>query len=188
MLMKILIFMLILLPNHLFAQSEDLYLHCEYDTLWSQISLDGRTKRALQGEIWQISEISRLWRGFNLYTNDSFPAQSYADRDLARDLNLLDSQPSTADFRINMGLENIDLYVGSEIFIEIDRMSGRFAYKNENEPSETITEDIEMMGESSSPIEGDCQSISKEEVRILLNDQSSRYESIIEVIEETRKF
>ena len=87
-----------------------------------------------------------------------------------------------------MGLENIDLYVGSEIFIEIDRMSGRFAYKNENEPSETITEDIEMMGESSSPIEGDCQSISKEEVRKLLNDQSSRYERVIEVIEETRKF
>ena len=45
-----------------------------------------------------------------------------------------------------------------------------------------------MMGESSSPIEGDCQSISKEEVRMLLNDQSSRYESVIEVIEETRKF
>ena len=67
-------------------------------------------------------------------------------------------------------------------------MSGRFAYKNENGPSETITEDIEMMGESSSPIEGDCQSISKEEVRILLNDQSSRYERVIEVIEETRKF
>ena len=186
--MKVLIFMLILLPNFLFAQSEDLYLHCEYDTPWSQISLDGRTERALQGEIWQISETLRLWRGFNLYTDDSFPAQSYGASDLARDLNLLGSQPSTGDFRVNMGLENIDLYVGSEIFIEIDRMSGRFTYRNENEPSEAIIEDVEMMGESISPIEGDCQSISKEEVLSLLNDQSGRYESVIEMIEEIRKF
>ena len=132
---------------------------------------------------------------FNLYTNDSFPAQSYTEVDLARDLSLLDTQPSTQDFRIVMGIEKIDLYVGSEVFIEIDRMSGRFSYSGASEPSGVEAEEIdsrvggiESVDEEDSLISGDCQSISKEEVRTLLNDQSNRYESVIEVIEETRKF
>ena len=186
--MKKMMLSLILLPSALFAQSEDLYLYCEYDTPWSQVSLDGATERALQGEVWQISEASGMWRGFNLYTDDSFPAQSYTTNDLTRDLDFLDSQPSTRDFRVTMGLENIDLYVGDEIFIEIDRMSGRFAYKNDTEPSDVVTEDTEVMGESDSTVEGGCQSVSIEEVRAFLADQLERYESKIQIIEETRKF
>ena len=186
--MKKMMLSLILLPSALFAQSEDLYLYCEYDTPWSQVSLDGATERALQGEVWQISEASGMWRGFNLYTDDSFPAQSYTTNDLTRDLDFLDSQPSTQDFRVTMGLENIDLYVGGEVFIEINRMSGRFAYKNDTEPSDVVTEDTEVMGESDSTVEGGCQSVSIEEVRAFLTDQLERYETKIQIIEETRKF
>ena len=186
--MKKMMLSLILLPSALFAQSEDLYLYCEYDTPWSQVSLDGATERALQGEVWQISEASGMWRGFNLYTDDSFPAQSYTTNDLTRDLDFLDSQPSTQDFRVTMGLENIDLYVGDEIFIEIDRMSGRFAYKNDTESSDVVTEDTEVMDESDSTVEGGCQSVSIEEVRAFLADQLERYETKIQIIEETRKF
>ena len=179
---------LILLPGALFAQDENLYLYCQYDTPWSQISLDGATERALQGEVWQISEALSMWRGFNLYTDDSFPGQSYNASDLTRDLNLLDSKPSTRDFRVNMGLENINLYVGGEILIEIDRMSGRFAYKNDNEPSDVISEDTEVMDESNPTVEGSCESVSIDEVRTFLADQLERYESKIQIIEETRKF
>ena len=110
-------------------------------------------------------------------------------RDRLRDLDLLDSQPSTSDFKINMGLERIDLYVGSEIFIEIDRMSGRFLYKNKSETPEADIEDVSLIDDVSSPVvEGDCQKISKEEVRTILTEQSQRYEGVIETIEETRKF
>ena len=193
--MKLFVLILSFLPALAIGQDEDLYLRCQYDEPWSQISLDGARERSLEGEIWHISETLRMWRGFNLYTNDSFPAQSYTEVDLARDLTLLDTQPSTQDFRIVMGIERIDLYVGSEIFIEIDRMSGRFTYSGASEPSGVEAEEIdsrvggiESVDEEDSLISGDCQSISKEEVRTLLNDQSNRYESVIEVIEETRKF
>lgn len=187
--MKNLYFILILLPSCIFAQDDNLYLHCQYDAPWSQISLDGNRERALQGEVWQIAEALGLWRGFNLYTDDSFPAQSYTAIELLRDLNLLDSQPSTLDFKINMGLERIDLYVGSEVFIEIDRMSGRFLYKNKSETPEADIEDVSLIDDVSSPVvEGDCQKISKEEVRTILTEQSQRYEGVIETIEETRKF
>ena len=186
--MKKIMLSLILLPGALFAQDEDLYLYCQYDTPWSQISLDGATERALQGEVWQISEALSMWRGFNLYTDDSFPGQSYNASDLTRDLNLLDSKPSTRDFRVNMGLENINLYVGGEILIEIDRMSGRFAYKNNSEASDIIVEDIEVMDESNPTVEGSCESVSIDEVRTFLADQLERYESKIQIIEETRKF
>jgi len=179
---------LILLPGALFAQDEDLYLYCQYDTPWSQISLDGATERALQGEVWQISEALSMWRGFNFYTDDSFPGQSYNASDLTRDLNLLNSKPSTRDFRVNMGLENINLYVGGEILIEIDRMSGRFAYKNDGEASDIIVEDIEVMDESNPTVEGSCESVSIDDVRKFLADQLERYESKIQIIEETRKF
>ncbi len=185
---KIMLFLILLLPSVLFAQDEDLYLYCQYDTPWSQISLDGVTERALQGEVWQISEALSMWRGFNLYTNDSFPGQSYNANDLTRDLNLLDSQLSTRDFRVNMALENIDLYVGDDILIEIDRMSGRFAYKNDNEPSDVVPENTEIMDESNPTVEGSCESVSVEEVRTFLADQLERYESKIQIIEETRKF
>ena len=193
--MKLFVLILSLLPVLAIGQDADLYLRCQYDEPWSQISLDGARERSLDGEIWHISETLLMWRGFNLYTNDSFPTQSYTEVDLARDLSLLDTQPSTQDFRIVMGIERIDLYVGSEIFIEIDRMSGRFSYSGASEPSGVEAEEIdsrvggiESMDEEDSLISGDCQSISKEEVRTLLNDQSNRYESVIEVIEETRKF
>ena len=193
--MKIVVLILSFLPVLASAQDDDLYLRCQYDEPWSQISLDGATERSLEGEIWHISETLRMWRGFNLYTSDSFPAQSYTEFDLARDLNLLDTQPATQDFRINMGIEKIDLYVGGDVFIEINRMSGRFSYSGASEPSGAEAEEIDSLGggvetvdEDDSLISGDCQSISKEEVRTLLNDQSNRYESVIEVIEETRKF
>ena len=187
--MKFLIYITLLLPICVVAQDDNLYLHCQYDAPWSQISLDGNRERSLQGEVWQISEALGLWRGFNLYTDDSFPTQSYAADELLRDLNLLDSQPSTLDFKINMGLKRIDLYVGSEILIEVDRMSGRFFYKNKSEASEVDVEDVGLTDEfSSSVIEGDCQKISKEEVRTILTEQSQGYESVIETIEETRKF
>ena len=88
-----------------------------------------------------------------------------------------------------MGLERIDLYVGSEVFIEIDRMSGRFLYKNKSETPEADVEDVSLMDDVSSPlVEGNCQKISKDEVRTILTEQSQRYEGIIETIEETRKF
>ena len=187
--MKNLFFILMSLPICILAQDDNLYLHCQYDAPWSQISLDGNRERALQGEVWQIAEALGLWRGFNLYTDDSFPAQSYTAIELLRDLNFLDSQPSTLDFKINMGLERIDLYVGSEIFIEIDRMSGRFFYKNKSEVSEVDVEDVGLTDEfSSSVIEGDCQKILKEEVRTILTEQSQRYEDVVETIEEARKF
>ena len=187
--MKFLIYITLLLPICVVAQDDNLYLHCQYDAPWSQVSLDGNRERALQGEVWQIAEALGLWRGFNLYTDDSFPAQSYAAIELLRDLNLLDSQPSALDFKTNMGLERIDLYVGSEIFIEIDRMSGRFFYKNKSEASEVDVEDVGLTDEfSSSVIEGDCQKISKEEVRTILTEQSQRYEDVVETIEEARKF
>ena len=186
--MKKIMFSLILLPSVLFAQGEDLYLYCQYDTPGSQISLDGATERALQGEVWQISETLSMWRGFNLYTDDSFPGQSYNADDLTRDLNLLDSQPSTRDFRVIMALENIDLYVGDDILIEIDRMSGRFAYKNDIEPSDIVAENTEVMNESTPTVEGSCESVSVVDVRTFLADQVKRYESKIQVIEETRKF
>ena len=186
--MKKIMFSLILLPSVLFAQGEDLYLYCQYDTPWSQISLDGATERALQGEVWQISETLSMWRGFNLYTDDSFPGQSYNADDLTRDLNLLDSQPSTRDFRVIMALENIDLYVGDDILIEIDRMSGRFAYKNDSEPSDIVAENTEVMDEFTPTVEGSCESVSVVDVRTFLADQVERYESKIQVIEETRKF
>ena len=187
--MKNLYFILILLPSCIFAQDDNLYLHCKYDAPWSQISLDGNRERALRGEVWQIAEALGLWRGFNLYTDDSFPAQSYTAIELLRDLNLLDSQPSTLDFKINMGLERIDLYVGSEVFIEIDRMSGRFLYKNKSATPEADVEDVSLMDDVSSPVvEGDCQKISKDEVRTILTEQSQRYEGVIETIEATRKF
>ena len=186
--MKKIMFSLILLPSVLFAQGEDLYLYCQYDTPWSQISLDGATERALQGEVWQISETLSMWRGFNLYTDDSFPGQSYNADDLTRDLNLLDSQPSTRDFRVIMALENIDLYVGDDILIEIDRMSGRFAYKNDSEPSDIVAENTEVMDEFTPTVEGSCESVSVVDVRTFLADQVERYESKIQIIEETRKF
>ena len=187
--MKNIFFILILLPCRVLAQDDELYLYCQYDTPWSQISLDGNRVRVLQGEVWQMSEALRLWQGFNIYTDDSFPVQSYSSSDLLRDLNLLDSQPSTRDFKISMDLESIDLYVGSEIFIEIDRMSGRFLYKNKSEMSEVVVEDVGLADESSSPVvQGDCQKISKEEVRLILTEQSQRYEEVIETIEQTRKF
>ena len=186
--MKKITFSLILLPSVLFAQGEDLYLYCQYDTPWSQISLDGATERALQGEVWQISETLSMWRGFNLYTDDSFPGQSYNADDLTRDLNLLDSQPSTRDFRVIMALENIDLYVGDDILIEIDRMSGRFAYKNDSEPSDIVAENTEVMDEFTPTVEGSCESVSVVDVRTFLADQVERYESKIQIIEETRKF
>ena len=186
--MKKITFSLILLPSVLFAQGEDLYLYCQYDTPWSQISLDGATERALQGEVWQISEALSMWRGFNLYTDDSFPGQSYNADDLTRDLNLLDSQPSTRDFRVIMAIENIDLYVGDDILIEIDRMSGRFAYKNDSEPSDIVAENTEVMDEFTPTVEGSCESVSVVDVRTFLADQVERYESKIQIIEETRKF
>ena len=186
--MKKIMFSLILLPSVLFAQGEDLYLYCQYDTPWSQISLDGATERALQGEVWQISETLSMWRGFNLYTDDSFPGQSYNADDLTRDLNLLDSHPSTRDFRVIMALENIDLYVGDDILIEIDRMSGRFAYKNDIEPSDIVAENTEVMDESTPTVEGSGESVSGVDVRTFLADQVERYESKIQIIEETRKF
>ena len=186
--MKKIMFSLILLPSVLFAQGEDLYLYCQYDTPWSQISLDGATERALQGEVWQISETLSMWRGFNLYTDDSFPEQSYNADDLTRDLNLLDSQPSTRDFRVIMAIENIDLYVGDDILIEIDRMSGRFAYKNDSEPSDIVAENTEVMDEFTPTVEGSCESVSVVDVRTFLADQVERYESKIQIIEETRKF
>ena len=206
--MKKIMFSLILLPSVLFAQGEDLYLYCQYDTPWSQISLDGATERALQGEVWQISETlltitrtylqkclksiqqisSYLILYFNLYTDDSFPGQSYNADDLTRDLNLLDSQPSTRDFRVIMAIENIDLYVGDDILIEIDRMSGRFAYKNDIEPSDIVAENTEVMDESTPTVEGSCESVSVVDVRTFLADQVERYESKIQIIEETRKF
>ena len=185
---KKIMFSLILLPSVLFAQGEDLYLYCQYDTPWSQISLDGATERALQGEVWQISETLSMWRGFNLYTDDSFPGQSYNADDLTRDLNLLDSQPSTRDFRVIMAIENIDLYVGDDILIEIDRMSGRFAYKNDSEPSDIVAENTEVMDEFTPTVEGSCESVSVVDVRTFLADQVERYESKIQIIEETRKF
>jgi len=187
--MKNLFLILMFLPICVLAQEDNFYLHCQYDAPWSQISLDGNRKRALQGEVWQIAEALGLWRGFNLYTDDSFPAQSYTAIELLRDLNLLDSQPSTLDFKINMGHKRIDLYVGSEIFIEINRMSGRFLYKNKSETPEADIEDVSLIDDVSSPVvEGDCQKISKEQVRTILTEQSQRYEEVIETIEETRKF
>ena len=187
--MKNIFYILLFLPFCVSAQDDNLYLRCQYDAPWSQIALDGNRERALQGELWQISEALGLWRGFNLYTDNSFPDQSYSRSDLLRDLDLLDSQPSTLDFKINMGLERIDLYVGSEIFVEIDRMSGRFFYKNRSETSEVDVEDVDLADESSSQVvEGDCQKISKEESRSILPGQSQRYEGVIETIEETRKF
>jgi len=93
------------------------------------------------------------------------------------------------DFKINMGLERIDLYVGNEIFIEIDRMSGRFLYKNKSETREADVEDVSLIDDVSSlVVEGDCQKISEDEVRTILTEQSQRYERVIETIEETRKF
>ena len=45
--------------------------------LGPKFPLMGIGERALQGEVWQIAEALGLWRGYNLYTDDSFPAQSY---------------------------------------------------------------------------------------------------------------
>ena len=140
----------------------------------------------------RFGKLQKLWvcGGVSIYIlMIVFRLQSYTAIELLRDLNLLDSQPSTLDFKINMGLERIDLYVGSEIFIEIDRMSGRFLYKNKSETPEADVEDVSLIDDVSSPVvEGDCQKISKDEVRTILTEQSQRYEGVIETIEETRKF
>jgi len=54
--MKNLFLILMFLPICVLAQDDNFYLHCQYDAPWSQISLDGNRKRALQGEVWQIAE------------------------------------------------------------------------------------------------------------------------------------
>ena len=54
--MKNLIFILMSLPICVLAQDDNLYLHCQYDAPWYQISIDGNRERALQGEVWQIAE------------------------------------------------------------------------------------------------------------------------------------
>ena len=171
MYIKKLFFLLIFIPPLLRGQEDILYLHCAYDEPWSQLSLDGRTERALQGEIWQISESSGIWQGFNLYTTDSFPAQSYSLDDLNRDLRLLSSESTNRDFRVDTRLEQINLFVGEEVFVEIDRISGRFSY---------------MDPESS--VMGNCESHQREDAENLLIEQHDRYQTVITNIEQTRKF
>lgn len=169
--LKTLPFLLIFASPLLMGQEDMLYLHCAYDAPWSQLSLDGETERSLQGEIWQISESSGIWQGFNLYTIDSFPAQSYSLDDLNRDLRLLSSESINRDFRVDARLEQINLLVGEEIFVEIDRISGRFYYKDPE-----------------SSVRGNCESHRRADAENLLIKQHERYQDVITNIEQTRKF
>ena len=168
---KKLLILLIFTSPLLKGQEDILYLHCAYDEPWTQLSLDGETERALQAEIWQISESDRMWQGFNLYTTDSFPAQGYSLDDLNRDLGLLSSGPATRDFQVVAQLEKINLFVGDEVFVEIDRISGRFSYMN-----------------TESSVVGNCESNAREDAENFLIEQHERYQNIITTIEKTRKF
>ena len=169
--LKPLLIILFLISPLAGGQEDALYLHCAYDEPWSQLSLDGKTERALQAEIWKISESSGMWQGFNLYTTDSFPAQSYSLDDLNRDLGILNSRPTTRDFLVDARLEKINLFAGDEVLVEIDRVSGQFSY---------MSTDFSVIGA--------CESKTREDAENLLIEQHERYQNVITAIEQTRKF